>query len=79
VSALLTINDVAERLSISYDAVLTHIRAGRLKAANVGQGWSRPRWRIEESDLAAFLATRSNPAPVQASARKRRQITPPGI
>lgn len=73
---MLTIRDVAERLNVSQEVVLTHVRAGRLKAANVGLGSARPRWRISEDDLDAFLASR---AVFVAPKQRRRRVETGGI
>jgi excisionase family DNA binding protein len=51
---LLTPEIVADRLGISVASVYKLIESGKLLARNVGTGTQRPRWRIEESDLAAF-------------------------
>ena len=48
----LTIADVAETLSVSPGQVRTLIKNGELPAIQVG---GRKQWRIEESDLEAFV------------------------
>jgi excisionase family DNA binding protein len=55
---LLRIPEVAARLSLSRRSVLDHIRAGRLKAHDVGQGSRLPAYRVSESDLSTFLSAR---------------------
>ena len=68
---LLTLNDASDRLGISPDAVLTHVRAGRLRGINVGNGSRRPRWRITEDALEQFIAAATTgPAPQKTSKRK---------
>lgn len=57
---LLTIPEAAERLSITTRQVNTLIRRGRLPWVNVSHsaGTSKPRKRIAESDLFAFIEQR---------------------
>jgi excisionase family DNA binding protein len=69
----LTPPQVAERLAVDAHRVLGWIRRGELHAVNVGDGTQRPRFRIGEDDLAAFLASRSaGPAPRITRCRRRR-------
>jgi hypothetical protein len=68
---LLTVADVSRKLGIGIDAVLAHVKSGRLKAANVGAGVVRPRWRIAEADLMSFLSVRIAAPP--AARRRRKQ------
>ena len=64
---------IAERLGIDQHKVLAWIRAGELRAVNVGDGARRPRYRVAESDLATFLAGRSaGPEPKISRVRRRR-------
>jgi hypothetical protein len=73
----LSVADVAAKLAISEEAVLAHIHARRLIAANVGQGVYRPRWRIRPEDLEYFLVSRTStakPAKVQRMRSKQRLI-----
>jgi len=72
---LLTVADAAERLGIAVAVVLAHIRAGRLRASNVGLGSVRPRWRIRGEDLEEFLAARQVARPVAPTRRRNRQTT----
>ena len=67
----LSVADVAAKLAISEEAVLGHIHAHRLIAANVGQGMCRPRWRIRVEDLDQFLAARTTAAKPARGQRKR--------
>lgn len=70
-SQLIDLFEVSERLGISPDAVATHIRAGRLKGVNVGNGSQRPRWKVSIDDLEEFVAARTT-APAPTKARKRK-------
>jgi excisionase family DNA binding protein len=69
-----TVNSLAKLLQVSDEQILAHIRGGRLKAVNVGGGNVRPRWRISEAQLYAFLESRTVSA-TPAKRRKRRAIT----
>jgi excisionase family DNA binding protein len=55
----LTPPQVAARLRVDVHKVLTWIRRGELRAANVGDGSQRPRFRIAPTDLEIFLAARA--------------------
>jgi excisionase family DNA binding protein len=48
-----TVQDLAERLAVSEATVRQWIRAGALRAIDIGKGW-----RIADSDLDAFLKAR---------------------
>lgn len=72
IAVLLTVADVAARLVVNDEIVLTHIRAGRLRAINVGLGTQRPRWRISPEALDEFIAARTA-TPCQAATRQRRR------
>jgi excisionase family DNA binding protein len=48
-----TIQDVADRLKVSYRTVFRWVHAGDLPAYKLGQ-----EWRITEEDLKAFLEAR---------------------
>jgi excisionase family DNA binding protein len=77
-SRYLTPPGVAERLGVDSHRVVGWIRSGQLPAVNVGDGARRPRFRVSEADLAAFLAARSvGPAPRVSRIRRRRdsQVT----
>jgi excisionase family DNA binding protein len=70
----LTVADAADRLNISEDAVLAHIRSHRLLAVNVGLGERRPRWRITDEAISQFLEARTAQKPSeQKSRRPKRQ------
>lgn len=72
----LTVKDVAARFGVSEHTVLTWIRAGELKALNVGRspGAKSPRWRITLEAVEAFELLRSH-VPPAPQARRRRQPT----
>ena len=58
---LLTVPQAAERLQIHPQAVYRLIWAGQLEWTNVGTG-KRPRIRVSEKQLAAFLREREEVA-----------------
>jgi excisionase family DNA binding protein len=68
----MTAAEAARHLRVKSDTVRDWINAGRLKAANTGQG-SRPRWRIAQTDLDLFLAARTR----EPRERQRRKAPPP--
>jgi len=73
-STTMTIEQVSERLGVGPKTVLTWIRSGELKALNVARRIStrKPRWRITEEAMQAFLAIRStSPSPPVIRRRKR--------
>lgn len=46
----LTLDDVARRLSISYDTALKRVRTRKIRARKEGQ-----EWRVKESDLRKYI------------------------
>ena len=68
----LTPPQVAKRLGVDPHRVVGWIRRGELQAANLGDGARRPRFRVSESDLAVFLASRAA-GPQPKVARRRRK------
>jgi excisionase family DNA binding protein len=70
---MLRVREVAARLCIKQDVVLTWIRSGELKAVNVALKFGgRPRWRIDSNDLATFLELRrAMMRPIRMSRRRR--------
>ena len=60
---VLTPPQVAEQLGVSRETVLGWIRAGQLRAANVGKR-SRPRFKIDPDALAEFQAKRAPERPL---------------
>lgn len=67
-----TVPELSKLIGISDEAIGAHISAGRLIAINVGNGPSKPRWRISQDDLDAFLnARRTSPHAARAAKRKQ--------
>ena len=76
-SQFVTPKIICEEVSVSIDTVLGWIHAGTLRASNIGSSSSsRPRWRIARSDLADFLAVRSNCKIKDSKPAKRRRSKP---
>ena len=75
VAPMLTPPQVAKRLAVKPDKILSWIRSGRLRAVDVGNGRRRPRFRIDPSDLADFLEARRVQPPARRG-RKPRRPTP---
>ncbi len=72
---MIGVSDVATRLAVKPQTVLAWIRGGELAAVNVARAnGGRPRWRIRESDLDAFLAARQ-PQPAAGRPRRTRRVT----
>ena len=69
-----TIRDLCQRYGVTEHTVLTWIRAGELRAVNVGRhpGARKPRWRVSQAALDAFEALRMATLP-QPPATRRRQ------
>jgi excisionase family DNA binding protein len=69
------IRDICERYGVSEHTVLGWIRAGELRAVNVGRspGARKPRWRISEQALADFEAARTTTPPPPRTRRGQRQ------
>lgn len=57
-TALLTVKQTAKLLAASPATVYRRIHAGELKAVDIGAKTGKPRLRVEESALAAYVATR---------------------
>lgn len=59
---MFSVNQVAEKYSVSSDTVLSWLASGQLKGLNVGRcpGAKRPRWRITQAALDAFEAVRAS-------------------
>ncbi|MFZ1933477.1 MAG: helix-turn-helix domain-containing protein [Thermoguttaceae bacterium] len=72
----LTPPQVAERFGVDPAKVVGWIRKGELGAVNVGNGSSRPRYRISPADLALFEAARAVQPP---SPRMRRRRADPNV
>lgn len=68
--------EIADRLRVKVDKVLSWIHSGELRAINVSQkSGCKPRWRISEDDLAAFLEARTSRGikASQPACRRRRK------
>ena len=64
----------AELLGVNDEKIRRWIADGSLKAFNVTQDASnRPRWRISEDDLRAFLETRASRPPEKKRRRRKRE------
>ena len=63
--------DICERLGVGMEPVLAWIHRGELKAANVSNSPTRPRWRIAIADLEDFLKRRSNQQKASSKPAKR--------
>jgi hypothetical protein len=73
----LTPPQVAARYGISPDKVLAWIRQGDLSAFNAAtKADRRPRWLIDEDDLAAFEARRASPTAPERSSRSEQKCRP---
>ncbi len=74
----LTPPEVAEMLRVDQMKVHGWIKMGELQAINVAsKGSKRPRWRIRQAALDAFLGGRTfvPTPPVRRRQQKRRQVT----
>jgi hypothetical protein len=59
---------VATQLGVDPATVIGWIRSGQLKASNVGKGGRRPRYRVQQNDLDAFMRKRQ---PVEKPAARQ--------
>ena len=75
-SQFVTPKIICEKVGVGIDCVLGWIHTGALRASNISSSSSRPRWRIAESDLADFLAVRSNQPSKDSRPVKRRRSKP---
>jgi excisionase family DNA binding protein len=69
---VLTPPQVAKQLGVDPSTVIGWIRTRELKASNVGKGGQRPRYRIQQADLGAFMRKRQ-PAEKPAVRKSRRK------
>jgi excisionase family DNA binding protein len=53
---LLTVDEIAKRLTLSTETVRRMLRDGRLRGIRLGE--RRAGWRVNEQDLAAFIRSR---------------------
>lgn len=68
---------IAARMGVAPEKVIAWIRSGELKAVNVAtKANGRPRWAVDEQDLAAFERSRSSAAraPAPATTKARRKV-----
>ncbi len=66
---------LARRYGIHVSRVLAWIRAGQIEAFNVGDGPTRPRWRITPDAIEAFERRRAA-QPSAKPTRRRRKVDP---
>ena len=67
--------EVAKALQINSSKVSALIRSGELDAVNVAlHSGGKPRWRISEAALEAFLLRRSAGKPTPKATRARRKL-----
>lgn len=67
--------EVAKMLRVKTDKILAWIHAGSLKALNVAEKQAgRPRWRIFDDDLQAFLRSRQSVPPAPPQRRHKRRV-----
>jgi len=64
---------VCEQLGVGIETVLGWIHTGNLRAANISNSNTRPRWRVAKSDLQDFLDRRCNQQPSPKKPAKRRK------
>ena len=62
---LLTVSDVAQRLTVSVRYVLDEIRRKNLRASKLG---GKAGWRVTETDLQTYMDAIANVAKVRRSA-----------
>lgn len=55
----LTVQQAAQRVGVAPETIMGWVNSKQLKAANVGKGMKRGRYRIAPEDLDRFLAHRS--------------------
>ena len=69
-------SEVAELLSIAVDEVIALVHEGRLRGSQLG---SPPRWRVEETSLAEYLAEQSEQARRMALWRQANEASFPEV
>jgi excisionase family DNA binding protein len=69
-----SLTQIAATMAVKYETALAWIHTGEIRAIDVtARRGQRPRWRIMEDDLQAFLARRAAPAcPRITRSRKKR-------
>jgi excisionase family DNA binding protein len=68
---MLTPPTIAKQLAVKPEKVVAWIRAGKLRAVDLGDGKLRPRFRVPEEALADFLAGRAVQPPTRPGRRPR--------
>ena len=63
--------EIAEKWGISVRKVIGWINSGQLAAFDVSTRRGKPRWRITESAIAAFITARQGPVGVPIVRRRR--------
>jgi excisionase family DNA binding protein len=69
---------IAKQLSVTSERVLGWIRSGRLRAINISEGLVKPRFRVSEDDLQAFLESLVVQPPAKRGRKPRSEKHPPG-
>jgi len=68
---------IAKRFQVKQQVVGKWIRSGELAAVDVSESRGRrPRWRVSQEALDAFLASRGNRPPAKVTRRRRKS---PGV
>jgi excisionase family DNA binding protein len=76
----LTVAAVASALGVRRGKILNWIARGELAAVNIAdRACGRPRWRIPQMALDAFLAMRACRPPGPVNRTRRRTARPPGF
>jgi predicted site-specific integrase-resolvase len=68
---MMTLPEVAKILGVADLNVHFYIGNGELKAFNSSMGTRRPRWKIRQEDLDAFIASRSSGKPDAKPKRRK--------
>lgn len=73
---MLTPPQIAKRLGVAPDKVRLWIAKGELRATNLvaRHGLQRPRWRVAEADLEAFMRRREAEPRIERSHRRPRPV-----
>ncbi len=75
-SAYLTPPEIAKQMRVTPAKIINFIRSGELAAINVAErAGGRPRWRISQQSLDAFLASRANRRPTKVVRRRKSPLT----
>jgi excisionase family DNA binding protein len=72
--------EVAKRLRVAVNKIMRWIKLGELMAFNVAATGSRlPRWRIDPTDLDAFMDRRRSQPPAPKPPRRKKTNLPAGF